>query len=424
MEDMTIEITSLSQDGRGVGRLDGRVCFVEGALPGEVVRARIVREKRSLLEAVALGLVVSSPARCQPVCTESRCGGCPLRTMEYQAQLEAKRRIVEEQLVRIGKIPDARVLPMVGMDDPFGYRNRVRLVWNGQNLVFRARRSHESGGRIGACRIASSGVVSLALAVEECLKNGSIRMRRECEVLVRQGLYGFIGFSGDREGWVSDDAFEFLSSAGAATIVCDLDEWETGFFGEEYRPDIEYHVCGMAFSAKGRSFFQTNAWMAERLFADVLAGFAGDSRGTVIDLYGGVGAPGLLFAREGWSVISVEIDPLAVRSAAFNAARAGLAFEACEGDAALVLPALLGQHPDALLLVDPPRAGLASEVSEALCRHAPQRIVMISCDPATMARDAGRLIASGRYRLEPVRTYDMFPWTNHIESLAVFSRRD
>ncbi|HOG64914.1 MAG TPA: class I SAM-dependent RNA methyltransferase [Spirochaetota bacterium] len=423
--ELRIGIASLAQDGRGVGRVDGRVCFVEGGLPGETVLARVVREKPSMLEAVTIAVESASPARCQPVCPETRCGGCALRAMEYQAQLAEKRRIVEEQLARIGKIPEPKVLPMVGMEDPFGYRNRVRLVWDGACLVFRARQSHESGGRIAFCRIASPEVVRLACAVEDCLREGLIRIDRECEVLVRFGVEGYVGFEGARPARVSAEAAGRLQDAGAA--VLDVGGQRADLMRQdpdgEYLPDVEYRVGGMTFAVKGRSFFQTNIRMAERLFRDVLDILGSDSRGTVIDLYGGVGAPGLLCAREGRTVLSVEIDPDAVRAATFNATRAGVAYQAIGGDAARVLPGLLTRFPRADLVVDPPRAGLSGEVVAALVAHPPERIIMISCDPATLARDAGRLTADGTYVLEYLRPYDMFPWTHHSEALAVFVRR-
>lgn len=419
MEEKIIEIRALSQDGRGVGRLDGQVCFVEGAFPGEVVRARILRKKRNLLEARAATIVRSSPARCQPICTETRCGGCPLRALNYQAQLEAKRQIVVEQLLRIGKLAAVNVFPMVGMEDPIGYRNRVRLVWDGENLVFRARHSHERGGWIGACRIAAERLVTLALTVEDCLRRGLIRIERATEVLLRFGEQGYVGFSGRREAWVSREAAVRLEHAGAASIDAGDRQRRRHSSAGEYLPETEYRILRMRFTVPGASFFQTNTLMAERLFAAVLAEFGRSEGGTIIDLYGGVGAPGLLLAREGWRVISVERDPLAVQAARYNAARAGVEYEACQGDAALLLPALFTRYPDASLLVDPPRAGLGRQIFAALNQHAPKRIVMISCDPATLARDAGFFVNQAGYRLDSVRPYDMFPWTNHIETVCV-----
>ena len=336
--------------------------------------------------------------------------------MEYQAQLAEKG--VRESNGSIGKIPDAKVLPMVGMVIRSAPKP-VRLVWDGACLVFQPARVTRAAGGSPAGRQSR-----LACAVED-VSGRTDQDRPECEVLVRFGEQGYVGFEGARPAWLSAEAADRLHDAGAA--VLDLggqrgNRMRQGPDGE-YLPDVEYRVDGMTFAVKGRSFFQTNLRMAERLFRDVLEALDGDSRGTVIDLYGGVGAPGLLCAREGRTVLSVEIDPDAVRAATFNATRAGLAYEAIGGDAARGLPGLLSRFPRADFVVDPPRAGLSGEVVAALVAHPPERIFMISCDPTTLARDAGRLTADGPYTLEYVRPYDMFPWTHHIEALAVFVRR-
>ncbi len=416
---LELSVTSLSHAGEGVARHEGRVTFVPFALPGERVRAELIEEKKGFARARLLEVLTPSPDRCEPRCPHhfsisspqsftSACGGCQLQHLAYPAQLAFKQGRISEQLVRVGGWAEAEaralVRPTLPAPQPFGYRNQMQFALT-------------SEGRPGLRGALSPAVVPIrecpiaAPAVMELLARLNIESAPEIERLtLRVGA--------------DDELVVFEARTGAPELETDLpvsvallrpDGASLALAGRDYLIET---VKGRDFRISAGSFFQVNTPVAERLVDEVLAALDLPAGATVLDVYCGVGLFSAFIAPLAARVIGIESFEPAVDDAAVNLE----AFENVEiynAPAEAVLPLLAGRVDAAVL--DPPRAGCALAVLESLIALAPARLVYVACDPATFARDAGRLVAGG-YRLDGVQPLDMFPQTYHVESVARFSR--
>jgi 23S rRNA (uracil1939-C5)-methyltransferase len=412
-------ITSLSHAGEGIARHEGRVVFVPFALPGERVRVELIEEKKAYARARLLEVLTSSPDRLEPRCPHhfsisnpqslvSACGGCQLQHLAYPEQLVFKQNQVIEQLRRIGGWPEAEaralVRPALPSPQTFGYRNQMQFALTPE-------------GRPGLHAVWSDTIVPIrechiaAPAIMELFARLAIEPAPEIERLtLRAG---------------ADDALiVFEAAAGAPELEIDFpvsvallrpDGTSLALAGRDYLVET---VKGRDFRISAGSFFQVNTALAERLVDEVLQALELRGGETVLDVYCGVGLFSAFVAPLAARVIGIESFEPAVDDAAVNLDE----FENVEiynASAEDVLPAL-ALRVDAAVL-DPPRAGCAPAALDALLALAPTRIVYVSCDPATLARDAGRL-AVGGYRLDFVQPLDMFPQTYHVESVARFSR--
>jgi len=414
---LELSITSLSHAGEGVARHEGRVTFVPFALPGERVRAELIEEKKGFARARLLEVLTPSPDRREPRCPHhfsisspqsftSACGGCQLQHLAYPAQLAFKRGRISEQLVRVGGWAEAEaralVRPTLPAPQPFGYRNQMQFALTPE-------------GRPGLRGALSPTVVPIrecsiaAPAVMELLARLTIESAPEIERLtLRVGA--------------DDELVVFEARTGAPELETDLpvsvallrpDGASLALAGRDYLVET---VKGRDFRISAGSFFQVNTPVAERLVDEVLAALDLSDGATVLDVYCGVGLFSAFIAPLAARVIGIESFEPAVDDAAVNLE----AFENVEiynAPAEVVLPLLTGRVDAAVL--DPPGCALA--VLEALIALTPARLVYVACDPATFARDAGRLVAGG-YRLDGVQPLDMFPQTYHVESVARFSR--
>jgi 23S rRNA (uracil1939-C5)-methyltransferase len=408
MPEYEIEMTSLAYGGEALGRLpDGKAAFVPFALPGERVRVRLVEEKRGHTRLELLEVLQASPARIAPRCSHfGVCGGCHYQHLQYTAQLEAKTAILKEQLERIGRLVDPPVRPCVASPQAFHYRNHVQF-----HLT--------AGGAPGFMRAGSESV----FALREChLPQPPLDLvwrQLDFEALPELERIGLrLGVGEELQLTLEShdaQAPEFsveelplsavhLSPAGSLVLA-----------GSGY---VIMEVLGRPFRVSAGSFFQVNSFLAGELVYQALQGVAAYAPlapgATVLEVYCGVGLFSAFLAEQGWRVVGIEASPYAADDFVANLDEFDHV-ELYEGAAQEILPHL--DLKPAVVLVDPPRSGVERPALEALLRMRPELLVYISCDPATLGRDARRLVEGG-YRLEQVTPFDMFPQTYHIESLS------
>ncbi|MEW6724728.1 MAG: 23S rRNA (uracil(1939)-C(5))-methyltransferase RlmD [Bacillota bacterium] len=442
-----IEITGLGQS-EGVGRVDGFTVFVPGALPGEQVRARVDLVKKNYARAGLLEVVRRSPDRVEPSCPHfPECGGCQLQHLDYQAQLRWKRQQVADAIQRIGKLTGVEVLPTLGMADPWRYRNKVPFPVGGRGgqLVAGLYRSgtHDIVDMEG-CQI-QSGLADQAfreakrlsaehglIPYDEIKKTGFLR-----HILIREGrqageLMCVLVTNGEERTRTSVVARELMEAVPAVVSVQqNINTRPTNvIMGPKTillggKATITDYLGGLAFEISPLSFFQINPGQAEVLYNQVLAFCRLTGGETVFDLYCGIGTISLYLARRAGQVIGIESVPQAVEDARRNAERNGIGnVKFHYGEAEKLLPRLARQGARAdVIVLDPPRRGCEPEVLETMAEMRPERIVYVSCNPATLARDLAVLSERG-YRPEVVQPVDMFPHTGHVECIIQIKRAE
>lgn len=433
----------LGADLEGVCLHEGMPVFVPGLLPGETASVRIVKaEKR-----YAFGRMESAPDPVSPCRRETdcraypRCGGCSGRHMTYEATLAAKRRQVEDCFRRIAGI-GAEVLPVLGMEDPFGYRNKTSLPAGGTAdepvLGFYAPRSH-AVIPAAACPNAMPEANRIAAAFLDWMKRFRAEPYRED---LRTGLIRHLVIRVSRAGesmvTVAANGGSlphvreltaalvplgvvslWLNENRAATNVI-LSEKYHLIYGKETLTDT---LCGLSFELSPASFFQVNPEQTEKLYRTA-ADFAELKPSDLLcDVYCGAGTITLTLAGRCREAVGIEIVEAAVENAKRNAVRNGVSnvsFRA--GKAEELLPRMVadGLRPD-VIVVDPPRKGLDPAVIRAMAQASPDRLVYVSCNPATLARDAGMLKEEG-YTVRKVQPVDMFCWTSGVETVALLTR--
>jgi len=428
-EGMVLEIEDLNHKGEGVGRWQGMVVFVPGTVPGDRVRVRAVEGKKNYLRARLEELLEASPRRVRPRCSLfGRCGGCHLQHLDYPWQLEYKTRLVYNVLRRLGGLPEPRVLPALGMDTPWYYRNKAEFKVEEREgrpvLGFFAAgthvlaRGHEEPLE---CHLLDHDLVALARACEEFL-NRHLELYAVQEVTLRKAVTGETMVVLEGAGPVGRPGAGRLAEAlaqraGVTTVVARRRGRVEILFGPGY---ITERLEDLVFRLSAPSFYQVNPAQVPVLYsrAREYARLTGTER--VLDAYCGVGTIALFLARQAREVVGVERLAAAAADARQNALLNGLQHVSfLAGAAEEVLPRLLrrGHRPDVVVL-DPPRGGCHPLVLEALARQAVPRLVCLSCHPGTLARDLGRLVARG-YRLVEVQPVDMFPQTHHVECVAL-----
>jgi 23S rRNA (uracil1939-C5)-methyltransferase len=404
-----LQLDSMAHGGEAVGRHEGKVIFVPYAIPGEVVHVCVVEEHKQWARAVVMGLVKASPQRVEPPCPYfGTCGGCQWQHIDYQAQLAFKRQVVVDQLQRLGHIAEPRVRPAAGTVEPWFYRNHVQLGISALGgLGFQAARSHRVVP-IARCLVAHPLLGELFPAFDRV----SPDVRR---VSLRAGIY-----TGERLCILETEGTEvpaLRADLSASCVLLTGDGREVPLHGES-----AYHetLDGKRFRVSASSFFQVNTRQTEALLHAVRSYLVPQQSDALLDVYCGVGTLGLSLLDEVGHVIGVEEHPAAVADARANAAAvgAGASHVTCmQGPAETVLPGL--QKEVSKVIVDPPRQGCLPQVIDALLRLRPQRLVYVSCDPATLARDAAALTGGG-YRLVEVWPVDMFPQTYHVETVSLW----
>lgn len=407
---MQLEISDLSHDGRGVGRLDGQVYFVEGALPGEIVGIKNIVQKKRFSEAEVSTVLQVSPERIDPPCPwYPECGGCDLQHYSYEAGLRWKKKRVERLLQKAGCA--VRDTWITGMKNPWQYRNHMQLQVRDQTIGFFRRGSHAIVP-VESCMIQSETANRVLAAIRKYTL--PVRVRR---IFVRtEGNQAMIGF----EGPVPAGDLSKLFSAGVISVWQKQKNW-VHVDGE---PSFQMKLKAHNFSVRPDTFFQINTDMAEKIFSAAVRMMGCNPDESYLDLYCGIGPLGMIAAQQARHITGVEISMESVAMAEETARR-----EKIENIRFLCAPSeaaaenVLRSERLAGVFVDPPRAGLDRSLIDLLTRSAVRRIVYISCDPATLARDAGRFLASG-WKVNGAETFDLFPWTAHIETVLSIERED
>ena len=426
-------IESLDHEARGVTRLDGKTVFVEGALPGECVEYASYRRKPSYELARTLQILASSPQRETPRCPHfGVCGGCSMQHLDPQAQVAAKQRLLEDNLWHLGRIKaDQLYAPIYGQ--PWGYRYRARLSVRlvpkkGGGLVgFHEKRSSYVAD-MKQCEILPSHLSAMLLPLRELIGALSIRDRLpQIEVAI-----------GERMTALVLRILEALDPADEALLRDFADRHAVVFYlqpqgpATAYRfypldgPQLSYRLPDFAVEHAflPTEFTQVNHAINRVLVRRALALLDPQAGERIADMFCGLGNFTLPIARSGARVLGVEGSAELVRRATENAAANGLDILA-----EYRLANLFETTPDSLaalgcfdkMLIDPPREG-ALELIKSFDADGPRRIVYISCSPATLARDAGILVAQKHYRLRGAGVVNMFPQTSHVESIALFER--
>ncbi|BCJ87099.1 23S rRNA (uracil(1939)-C(5))-methyltransferase RlmD [Effusibacillus dendaii] len=454
-----LDITGQGHEGEGIGRYEGFAVFVPGAIRGERVKAKIVKVQKSFAYGRLLEVLEASHHRTEPLCpVYHRCGGCHLQHMSYEGQLEHKQQMVADALQRIGKFAvrlesapggeegDAiPVYPTLGMQDPWRYRNKsqVPVGWVDGRIVagFYAPRTHEIIDMEG-CPIQHPYSDEIVSRVKRIL--GDLRISPYDEA-TRKGLVRHIVA---RVGFHTDETMVVLVTNGRkiphidelvsrlrdeiphlVSIIQNVNAAVTNvIFGPDTitlwgKDTIEDRIGDIRFSISARSFFQVNPIQTGVLYQKALeyAGLTGDE--TVIDAYCGIGTISLFLAQKAKRVVGVEVVADAIEDAKKNAALNGIEnVEFLVGQAEKVIPELYakrGLRAD-VVVVDPPRKGCDEALLQTIVDMQPKRVVYVSCNPSTLARDL-RYLEDRGYQTQQVQPVDMFPHTFHVECVVSMS---
>ena len=390
-----------------MGRLaDGRAVFMPYALPGERVRARIVEEKRGFARAVVEEVLTPSPDRIQPRCIHfGVCGGCHLQHLPYERQMEVKSSVLAEQLVRIAGIVQPPMRPLVPSPDPWHYRNAVQFHITPDGKLGYLRAGTHEIIPIQECHLMQGALNDLwpQLVFERGsgIQQVELRLGTEDDLLV--ALHSTESQPPEFEIDLPVSAVH-LSKAGLVVLA-----------GDDH---LLIDVLGRTFHVSAESFFQVNTAIAEALVNHLLEILPIPPNGTVMDVYSGVGLFSAFLAPRAGRLVAIELSPSACQDFAINLDEFEHV-ELYEGAAEDILPELK-IHVDAVV-VDPPRSGLERAALDALIQLAAPAIAYVSCDAATLARDARRLIAAG-YQLNQVTPFDLFPQTYAVESISLFTK--
>ncbi len=406
MERLRVELTGMAHGGEALGRHEGKVIFVPYALLGEEVLVEIVQDKGRYARARLLEVVRPSPDRVEPRCPHfGTCGGCQWQHVSYEAQLRFKEQILHDQLERIGEISKPTLKPSLGARDPWFYRNHAQFHLNEEGrLGFLTFRGWEVVP-IKVCYIMHPLIDEVFRALDLAfpqLKRVSIKVgtRTGQKLLILEMEEDVIPALEVDEPL---SCVEFLSDGTLLTLVGD------SHIVEEAR--------GRYFRISAASFFQVNTKQLERLIEVVWGYLAPEGHEVLLDAYCGVGTFGLSLAGEVGQVIGVEESDGTLADARFNA-QEGENVEFIGGRVEDILSDLVKVD---VAILDPPRPGCGREVINHLARLAPAKIIYVSCDPATLARDIKRL-REGGYHLVEAQPVDMFPQTYHIEAVALLER--
>ena len=440
-------IEDLSHDGLGIARLDGFLLFIKDSLPGERVVARITNIKKKYAHAENLELLQQSPHRTKPLCPLfNQCGGCQIQHLDYSSQLEFKRNIVVRNLQKFAKIENPPVAEVLGIDDPWRYRNKTQVPFgrdvDGQIVAgFYQNRSHEIVD-MPECLVQTDDADAIVTFVKkfatkhqiepynESLQTGVLR-----HVVTRKGFNSgeimVILVTKTDELPMQNllvrqlvDEFPAVKSVvhnvNPANTNVIFGDQTTTIYGANYITDS---LDGLDFLISARSFYQVNPVQTEVLYKTALefANIGPDD--IVFDAYCGIGTITLFLARAALQVYGVEIVPDAINDAKQNAKLNNLEnAHFAVGKAEVVIPQWIadGIIPD-VIVVDPPRKGCDLILLETIIVAKPKRVVYVSCDSATLARDI-EILAEGGYKLEKVQPVDMFPQTGHVETVALLTR--
>lgn len=432
----------LTHEGKGVAKVDGYPLFVANALPGEKAKVKVTKLNKGYGFANLIELYEESTFRVEPDCSiYAECGGCQLQHISYEGQLKAKEKQVRDVLERIGKLENVPVHPVLGMEEPWHYRNKAQVpigeMEGGLVGGFYKQRSHEIID-MEACLIQQEENDAVLQQVKTICNQFGVRAYNEKthkgtlrHVMIRTGkrtgeiMVVLITRTPDIPGRRALVETIVDKVPGIKSIVQNINTKRTNvifgnetnvLWGEEYIHDF---IGDVKFAISARSFYQVNPDQTKVLYDKALeyAGLNGEE--TVIDAYCGIGTISLFLAKRAKKVYGVEIVPEAIEDAKRNAALNEIDnVEFAVGEAETVIPNWYKEGIRAdVLVVDPPRKGCDETLLHTITEMKPKKVVYVSCNPATLARDL-RILEDGGYQTVQVQPVDMFPQTTHVECVA------
>jgi len=441
-EELELTIDSVTLEGTGVGRVDGFAVFVPGTLAGERVRILIIKVTSAYAVGKLLEIVAPSPHRVAPECpVYDRCGGCAFGHVAYGEELRIKERQVADALRRLGGLQEVPLQPILGMDEPERYRNKGAFPFGeteqGPAFGFYAPRSHRLVP-VRDCLIEQGPICRAVQAVkawaDRCRippydeRTGMGTLRHAVARVTTSGeLMAVIVTKGDLPH--ERELVEALSFADS--VYWNRNDRNTNvIFGDRFtllggKATLEETLCGIRFEVSPRSFLQVNPTQTEKLYGVALDLLAPQPGETVADVYCGIGTISLLLAKRAAGVIGIEVVPEAVENAKSNALRNGIenaSFLCAPAEEALPKLVAQGQTIDCLT-VDPPRKGCDPQVIDAILASGARRMVYVSCNPATLARDI-KLLTAGGFSVQAVQPVDMFPRCGHVEVVCKLLRSE
>ena len=459
---VTLHIEDIGTGGEGIGKADGFTFFVKDAIVGDVIEAKIMKLKKNYGYARLMKVLTPSKDRVEPKCPVARqCGGCQIQEMRYEAQLAFKQKMVQNNLERIGGLSDFEMYPVIGMETPYAYRNKAQFPVGEDkdgNIVigFYAGRTHHIVEQTDCC-IGAPENGEVLRKVKAYMQKNQIRPYNEehhsgivRHILIRTGYHTkeimVCLIVNAAKASCLKNAEQLTESLremdGMTSVMVNFNTEKTNvILGKKSevlwgQPYIEDFIGNVKYQISPQSFFQVNPMQTEKLYAKALeyAGLTGNE--TVWDLYCGIGTISLFLAKNARKVYGVEIVPQAIEDARNNAKRNGIDnAEFFVGKAEEVVPAFyekaLKQAQDSeagksirpdVVVVDPPRKGCEEVLLETIVKMQPQRIVYVSCDSATLARDLKFLSANG-YAVKKVQPVDQFGHSVHVETVVLLSHK-
>ena len=454
-QEIVLTIDDIGVDGEGIGHIDGYTFFVKEALPGETIRALVLKVNKNYGFAKMLEIMEKSDDRVNPACEHaSRCGGCTLMHLSYEKQLIYKEQKVKNCLVRIGgwdrDFIDSMTEPIIGMEDPYHYRNKaqfpVAMGRDGKvNIGFYAERSHNIIDSTD-CHIQDEISCQIAGIVREWITKYRIRPYNEADgsglvrhIVTRVGYYSgqvmaCLVVTKEKVPHIDELVEELKAIPGMTCISLNINPKKTNkilgdklinLFGKGY---IEDSIDNIRFRISPLSFYQVNPVQTQKLYGTALsfAGLTGEE--TVWDMYCGIGTISLFLAQKAGKVLGIEIVPEAIEDAKVNAQinnidNAQFICGASEDINEILADSAAEEflNPD-VIVVDPPRKGCDKKLIDTIIRTNPEKVVYVSCDPATLARDTA-LLRYGGYGIVKVRACDMFGMSGHVETVCLLKRQ-
>ena len=432
----------LTHDGAGVAKVEGYPLFVPNGLPGEKAKIKVIKVNKGYGFGRLMEITEASPYRVEPECPiYKECGGCQLQHMSYEGQLKAKEKQVSDVLQRIGKLENVKVHPVIGMENPWRYRNKAQVPIGEHEggLIggFYQQRSHQIID-MKACIIQQEKNDEVVKEVKEICNINGVRAYDEQKhkgelrhIMARYGLKSgevmvvLVTRTNELTGKKKIIEEIVKRIPGVKSIVQNINSKKTNvIFGDETKvlwgEEVIYDSIGdIKFAISARSFYQVNPEQTKVLYDKALeyADLTGEEN--VIDAYCGIGTISLFLAQKARKVYGVEIVPEAIEDAKKNAELNGISnVEFAVGEAETVIPEWYENGVVAdVLVVDPPRKGCDDKLLQTIINMKPKKVVYVSCNPATLARDL-RVLEDGGYQTVEVQPVDMFPQTMHVECVA------
>ncbi|MCB7071255.1 23S rRNA (uracil(1939)-C(5))-methyltransferase RlmD [Caldibacillus sp. 210928-DFI.2.22] len=442
-----VEFVDLTHEGQGVAKIDGFPVFVPGGLPGEYAQIKILNVKKNYGYGKLIEIREKSPYRVEiPKEDMHKYGGCQLHHMSYEGQLQFKQNLVEQTLTRIGKLQDVNIHPIIGMEQPFHYRNKAQVPVgerNGRLITgFYKPRTHEIIDTDESVIHMEAINDAIKIVKEICSELGVAAYNEEAHTGVLRHIMARFGRKTDELMIVLITRTEKLphrkeivgkivaALPNVKSIVHNVNPKRTNvILGEKtqvlWGQDVIYDYIGnVKFAISPRSFYQVNPVQTQVLYDKALAyaGLTGEE--IVFDAYCGIGTISLFLAQQAKKVYGVEVVPDAINDAKKNADLNGNTnVEFSVGEAEVVIPnwAEEGIHAD-VIVVDPPRKGCDAALLKTIIEMKPKRVVYVSCNPATLARDLG-ILETGGYQTLEVQPVDMFPMTMHVECCVLLVKK-